>query len=649
MFANNRVFVPQPIDRRRHFRRLSIDKGVFVTKIIIAVGWWVLSIAPFFVYATDEAISPPTAITPDGGRYWGPLVGGLREGEGRVEWSNGAFYSGSFVNGLFSGKGRLRSPAGDIVEGDFEQGLPYGTITLTTNTGSVYEGQARLGQLEGRGRLQDNDNVYEGDFKDNLYHGQGHLVSPAHEYTGQFHQGQFWGKGELRQKNGRTYKGDFVRGEFEGQGLYVILDGPTYEGEFVDGKLQGHGLITYPNGAKQEGEFRDWQLDGLGKYTDPEGNTFEGEFKAGQLVGVATALRTDGTRYVGEMHNWVPHGQGELHLDNGDIYRGGFSYGMYEGQGTLSYAKPQSDGRTQDTGVWEYGRLKKQAEDERRRNRANIERALYTQADQLNHELRKLKPSPGKSINMYFLAIAGDGTQEVFRREVDFIRAQFEEKFATRGHAVALINSRNTVGSRPLATVTSVRKAISAIAAKMDKERDILFLYLTSHGSKEGAISLELEGMRFPDLSANQLASFLKESGIRWKAVIVSACYAGSFMEPLKDDGTLLIAAARADRTSFGCSDENDFTYFGRAFFKESLPSADSFEDAFAKASFLIKKWEDQDNIDQTHATTGHKEKKESVADRHSLPQIEAPEAIREQLKLWRAQFSKKTAHSKTP
>lgn len=621
-----------------------------MAKSLFAAGWFgILSITPFCAYATDATNPPPTAITPDGGRYWGPLVGGLRQGEGRVEWSNGASYLGSFVNGLFSGKGRLLTPAGDIVEGDFEQGLPYGTITLTTNAGAVYQGQARLGQLEGHGRLQDNGIVYEGEFQNNLYHGQGHMVSPAHEYTGEFRQGQFWGKGELRQKNGRTYKGEFVRGEFEGKGHYVIPDGPTYEGDFVDGKLQGDGLVTYPNGAKQEGEFRDWRLDGPGKYTDPEGNTFEGEFKAGQLIGVATARRLDNARYVGEMRNWIPHGQGELHLENGDVYRGGFSYGVYEGQGTLTYGKPQSDGRTQDTGVWEYGRLKKLADEERRQSKANIERALYTQADHLNRALRKLKTSSGEAINLYLLAVAGDGTQEVFRREVDFVRAQFETKFGTQGHAITLINSRNTVGSSPLATVTSVRKAVSAIAAKMDKERDILFLYLTSHGSKEGAISLQLEGTSFPDLSANELASLLKESGIRWKVVVISACYAGSFMEPLKDSGTLLIAAARADRRSFGCSDENDFTYFGRAFFKESLPSTDSFEDAFAKASLLIKEWEDRDNGDRMAAAAKKKGKKDSAADRHSLPQIEAPEAIREQLKVWRAQFSKKTARSNTP
>ncbi|MCL2346602.1 MAG: C13 family peptidase [Desulfobulbus sp.] len=266
-----------------------------------------------------------------------------------------------------------------------------------------------------------------------------------------------------------------------------------------------------------------------------------------------------------------------------------------------------------------------------RQHAANIERALYTEAAQLEHALGQLKPRSGKAINLYFLGVAGDGRQEVFRREIDFVRAQFETTFGARQHAVSLINSRNTIGSVPLATVTSIRKAVAAIAAKMDKERDILFLYLTSHGSQKGALTLALNGISLPDLSAAQLAALLKEAGMRWKVIVISACYSGTFIEPLKDPGTLVITAARADRTSFGCADENDFTYFGRAFFKESLPAAKSFEDAFARASALVRQWEDADN-----AGAG----KTTAEERHSLPQMAAPEAIRQHLKEWRADLA---------
>jgi hypothetical protein len=617
--------------------------GQGLAKTFAVLSWvCVLALAPASVEAADAASGPPAAITPDGGRYWGPLVGGVRQGEGRVEWSDGSMYVGGFVNGMFSGKGRLRTSAGEVVEGDFKEGLASGVITMTMTDGSVYQGLARMGRFEGRGRLKDDKTVYEGEFQNNLYHGQGHLKAPAFEYTGEFRQGHYWGRGELRHNGGRSYKGEFVRGEFQGHGRYAIAQGPVYEGDFVEGKLQGRGVVTYPNGARQEGNFRDWMLEGPGKWTDEGGRTIAGEFKAGELHGTATSASPNGTRYTGEMQNWMPHGQGELRLANGDVYRGGFRHGVYDGQGTLTYAKAQSDGRSEDAGLWEYGRLKKQVEEERRLAQANAERALYAQPAQLKRALDELQPSSGSGINLYLLAVAGDGSQEVFRREVDFIRNQFEERFGTRGRSILLVNSRNTVGLSPLATVTSIRVAISAIAAKMNKDRDILFLYVTSHGSREGTISLGLDGMRLPDLNRSELAAVMAESGIRWKVVVVSACYSGGFMEPLKDPGTLFIAAARADRQSFGCADENDFTYFGRAFFKESLPSADSFEDAFSRATKLIREWEDRDAGGAAAASGARQAGKEPAADRYSLPQIDAPEPIRQHLKLWRQQLSTK-------
>jgi len=77
--------------------------------------------------------------------------------------------------------------------------------------------------------------------------------------------------------------------------------------------------------------------------------------------------------------------------------------------------------------------------------------------------------------------------------------------------------------------------------------------------------------MELPGLSAQRLGELLRDSGIRWKVVLISACYSGGFIDPLADERTLVITASRADRTSFGCADTNELTDFGRAYFKEAL------------------------------------------------------------------------------
>jgi len=262
---------------------------------------------------------------------------------------------------------------------------------------------------------------------------------------------------------------------------------------------------------------------------------------------------------------------------------------------------------------------------------ANVETALDNQQELLGRAIAALKPRDRGRINLYLLAVAGDGSQEVFRREVDFVSRQFAQRFGTAGRAIALVNSRSTVHTVPMATLTSIRESLGAIAARMDKQEDILFVFLTSHGSREHELTLAQNGIDLPDLSAPELGRLLKSSGIRWKVVVVSACYSGGFIDPLKDDGTLVITAARHDRTSFGCADENEFTYFGRAFFKEALPQAASFQDAFRKAEMIVHAME----MRELKAPAG----KNPAEFDHSLPQMHAPDPIARHLLRWWAQL----------
>ena len=239
---------------------------------------------------------------------------------------------------------------------------------------------------------------------------------------------------------------------------------------------------------------------------------------------------------------------------------------------------------------------------------------------------------PGR-INLFLLAVGGDGSQEVFRREVEFVRRQFAERFGTGKRTIALVNSRSSVQTLPMATVTSIREALAALATRMDRSQDILFVFLTSHGSRQHDLVLNQNGMDLPDLSAAELGRLLRESGIRWKVVVISACYSGGFLQPLKDDGTLVITAARHDRASFGCADENDFTYFGRAYFEKALPQASSFQDAFRKAEALVHEMEVRDLKAPAASSAA------SASDeRHSLPQMHSARPIEQQLQRWWAQ-----------
>ena len=49
---------------------------------------------------------------------------------------------------------------------------------------------------------------------------------------------------------------------------------------------------------------------------------------------------------------------------------------------------------------------------------------------------------------------------------------------------------------------------------------------------------------------------------------------------------------------SFGCSHENDFTYFGRAYFDQALRKTYSFADAYDAARTTVRKWETEEDLE---------------------------------------------------
>jgi Peptidase C13 family len=76
----------------------------------------------------------------------------------------------------------------------------------------------------------------------------------------------------------------------------------------------------------------------------------------------------------------------------------------------------------------------------------------------------------------------------------------------------------------------------------------------------------------------------LDQAGMRYKVVIISACYSGVFIPHLATADTLVIHAADAKHPSFGCEDRAKWTYFGDAFFNAALRQSATLRDAFTIA-----------------------------------------------------------------
>jgi hypothetical protein len=227
------------------------------------------------------------------------------------------------------------------------------------------------------------------------------------------------------------------------------------------------------------------------------------------------------------------------------------------------------------------------------------EELLYDQPARIAAAVEGLQPAPGHTSGVYFVGFAGDGDQAVFRREALFAAQAFGARFDSTSRSVLLINDVEDRDSYPLASVSGLAQTLKLLGARMNPDEDVLVLFLTSHGSEEG---LEVENGSLPlaQLAPADLHQALDASGIRWRIVVVSACYAGVFLEELKTDNTALITASDAGHSSFGCDADRDLTWFGEAFLKDALPASDSLEDAFHKAAALIASREDAEH--QVHS-----------------------------------------------
>ena len=125
-----------------------------------------------------------------------------------------------------------------------------------------------------------------------------------------------------------------------------------------------------------------------------------------------------------------------------------------------------------------------------------------------------------------------------------------------------------------------------------------MFLYITAHGDRDQRLSASQPPLELASLTPTALSRMLQDSGIKWRVIVVSACYAGGYIEPLRDDNTVVIAAAAPDRTSFGCEADRNFTYFGEAYFRDALARTRSFTGAFELARKLISQREKAEHLE---------------------------------------------------
>ena len=217
-------------------------------------------------------------------------------------------------------------------------------------------------------------------------------------------------------------------------------------------------------------------------------------------------------------------------------------------------------------------------------------RAMLAEQRRLDAALAALQPQRRGTIDAYVVSVALD-SDPVFAREAREAGKVLARRYGASGHAITLAGPDGRSGGLPKGSLTALTLVLARIAELMDPAEDVLVLYSTSHGAQVGLAYHEGDS-GYGILAPSRLGSVLGELGIRRRIVLLSACYSGVFVPFLRSPDTVIVTAASAERTSFGCQADNDWTFFGDALVNNALRRPQPLAAAADEARATIAGWE---------------------------------------------------------
>jgi hypothetical protein len=217
-------------------------------------------------------------------------------------------------------------------------------------------------------------------------------------------------------------------------------------------------------------------------------------------------------------------------------------------------------------------------------------KAMLEQRRRLDRALDNIKPQRRGTIDAYVVSIALD-SDPVFAREAREAGRVLARRYDADGRTLVLAGPDGARDDLPQGSIAALTVSLARLAEIMDPDEDVLVLYTTSHGLDLG-LAYHYGDTGYGVLSPARFKAVLEELGIKRRVLMLSACFSGVFIEPLASPDTAILTAAAANRSSFGCEAENDWTFYGDALINNALRQPVSLEAAAGEAVNLVARWE---------------------------------------------------------
>ena len=150
------------------------------------------------------------------------------------------------------------------------------------------------------------------------------------------------------------------------------------------------------------------------------------------------------------------------------------------------------------------------------------------------------------------LLVAGDNSSPAFANGVDTLH----DRLAALG--IKDIRLLFASDAARLSSSTNVRNALSTLGG------EACLVFVTSHGDERGFFLRPDDRLFSPAAFERALTA---GCGAVPTVAVVSACHSGTFInDQTKKPNRIIMTAAAADRTSFGCGADDDYTYYDQCF-----------------------------------------------------------------------------------
>jgi hypothetical protein len=194
----------------------------------------------------------------DGSVYKGDFAVGLKEGVGFQTWPNGEKYVGEWQQGRLNGFGTLFFAKNDLSNrthytGNFINGKGNGNGFLEWKDGAFYKGVFKNGLRHGHGMETFSDgDIFNGTYvNDERQNGAKYFGMSKNSLAcfGPYENNTMSGKGAYYWKSRGMYEGLYKNGLRNGQGTHYFPNGEKYDGEWKDDLRQGIGTLYDGNGT----------------------------------------------------------------------------------------------------------------------------------------------------------------------------------------------------------------------------------------------------------------------------------------------------------------------------------------------------------------------------------------------------------------